>query len=73
VKVHLWLIPIIYLALWRLMEIAFEKYEHTIDIRPRHDFRPQYDRDRAGLKFDLDAIARRNIQDAHDKKRRAKP
>jgi hypothetical protein len=55
----------------RLMERAFAKYEHTIDIGGHYDTRLQMHRQER-LTYELDAIARQNLIDAHNKKRRAK-
>ena len=63
-KLNLWLVPIVYLTMLRLMERAFSKYEHTIDISGQWDTRLQMHRQER-LTYELDAIARRNIQEAY--------
>jgi hypothetical protein len=65
------LLPIILLTMLRLMERAMSKYEHTIDITGRWDTRLQMHRQER-LTYELDAIARQHLIDAHNKKRRTK-
>jgi hypothetical protein len=60
--VRFMLIPIVFLTMLRLMERAMSKYEHTIDITGRWDTRLQMHRQER-LTYELDAIARRNIQE----------